>query len=73
MAKVHAHAISGGAEIALSADLVVVGNSVTFRFTETTVGLVATNGFTAVLTRTAGPVVSAEIILLGEPFDAAQA
>ncbi|WP_459981412.1 enoyl-CoA hydratase/isomerase family protein [Nocardioides sp. AN3] len=73
VARVHGHAIGGGAEIALSADLVVCGESTTFRFTETAVGLVVTNGFTAVLPRTAGPVVAKEIVMLGRPFDARQA
>lgn len=71
--RMHGHAIGGGAEIALSGDLVVAGTSSVFRFTETGVGLVVTNGFTAMLPRTAGPVVAKEIILLGEPFDAGQA
>jgi len=73
IARVHGFAIGGGAEIALSADLVVTAESATFRFTETAVGLVVTNGFTAVLPRTAGPVVAKEIIMLGEPFHGGQA
>jgi 2-(1,2-epoxy-1,2-dihydrophenyl)acetyl-CoA isomerase len=73
VAQVHGYAIGGGAEIALSADLVVASRSAVFRFTETAVGLVVTNGFTAVLPRTAGPVVAKEIILLGAPFDGEQA
>ncbi|WP_370937404.1 enoyl-CoA hydratase/isomerase family protein [Amycolatopsis sp. cg13] len=73
VSRVHGYAIGGGAEIALSGDLVIAGSSAVFRFTETAVGLVVTNSFTAVLPRTAGPVVAKEIILLGEPFDGAQA
>lgn len=73
VSRVHGYAIGGGAEIALSADLIVAGRSATFRFTETAVGLVVTNGFTGVLPRTAGSVVAKEIIMLGEPFDAARA
>lgn len=73
VARVHGYAIGGGAEIALSADLVVADQAAVFRFTETAVGLVVTNGFTALLPRTAGPVVAKEIIMLGEPFDATQA
>ncbi|GAA3649683.1 enoyl-CoA hydratase/isomerase family protein [Nocardioides ginsengisoli] len=73
VSRVHGYAIGGGAEIALSADLVVAGSSATFRFTETAVGLVVTNGFTGVLPRTAGPAVAKEIILLGEPFAAERA
>jgi enoyl-CoA hydratase/carnithine racemase len=73
VSQVHGYAIGGGAEIALSGDLVVAARSAIFRFTETAVGLVVTNGFTAVLPRTAGPVVAKEIIMLGEPFDGAQA
>ena len=71
--QVHGYAIGGGAEIALSGDLVVASTTTTFRFTETAVGLVVTNGFTALLPRAAGPVVAKEIILLGEPFSGAQA
>lgn len=73
VSRVHGHAIGGGAEIALSADLIVAGRSATFRFTETTVGLVVTNGFTGVLPRIAGPAIAKEIIMLGEPFDADRA
>jgi enoyl-CoA hydratase/carnithine racemase len=73
VSRVHGYAIGGGAEIALSGDLVVAGSSAVFRFTETAVGLVVTNSFTAVLPRTAGPVVAKEIIMLGAPFDGAQA
>lgn len=73
VSRVHGHAIGGGAEIALSADLVVAGSSATFRFTETAVGLVVTNGFTGLLPRTAGSAVAKEIILLGEPFGADRA
>ncbi|MCG3751965.1 enoyl-CoA hydratase/isomerase family protein [Amycolatopsis sp. Poz14] len=73
VSRVHGYAIGGGAEIALSADLVVADSSAVFRFTETAVGLVVTNGFTAVMPRTAGPVVAKEIILLGEPFTGEQA
>lgn len=73
VSRVHGHAIGGGAEIALSGDLVIAGTSTNFRFTETAVGLVVTNSFTAVLPRTAGPVVAKEIIMLGEPFDGERA
>lgn len=73
VARVHGYAVGGGAEIALSADLVVASDTATFRFTETAVGLVVTNGFTALLPRAAGPVVAKEIIMLGEPFDGTQA
>lgn len=73
VSRVHGYAIGGGAEIALSADLIVASTSATFRFTETAVGLVVTNGFTAVLPRTAGPVVAKEIIMLGAPFTSDQA
>jgi 2-(1,2-epoxy-1,2-dihydrophenyl)acetyl-CoA isomerase len=73
VSQVHGYAIGGGAEIALSADIVVASLSAIFRFTETAVGLVVTNGFTAVLPRTAGVVVAKEIIMLGEPFDGDQA
>lgn len=73
VSQVHGYAIGGGAEIALSADLVVASRTAVFRFTETAVGLVVTNGFTAVLPRTAGPTVAKEIILLGEPFSGEQA
>lgn len=73
VSRVHGYAIGGGAEIALSGDLVVAGSSAVFRFTETAVGLVVTNSFTAVMPRTAGPVIAKEIIMLGEPFDGEQA
>ena len=73
VSQVHGYAIGGGAEIALTCDFIVAAASTTFRFTETAVGLVVTNGFTELLPRTAGPTVAKEVIMLGEPFDAAQA
>jgi enoyl-CoA hydratase/carnithine racemase len=73
IAQVHGYAIGGGAEIALTCDLVVAAASTTFRFTETAVGLVVTNGFTDLLPKTAGPTIAKEVIMLGEPFDGAQA
>jgi enoyl-CoA hydratase/carnithine racemase len=73
ISQVHGYAIGGGAEIALSADLVIASQSAVFRFTETAVGLVVTNGFTALLPKAAGPEVAKEIILLGEPFSGEQA
>ncbi|GHE88912.1 enoyl-CoA hydratase [Amycolatopsis deserti] len=73
VSRVHGYAIGGGAEIALSADLIVAAESAVFRFSETSVGLVVTNGFTALLPRSAGAAVAKEIIMLGERFTAAQA
>ncbi|WP_225830079.1 enoyl-CoA hydratase/isomerase family protein [Streptomyces sp. NK08204] len=73
VARVPGHATGGGAKIASSAGLVVARGSAARRFTGTAVGLAVTGGFTAVLPRTAGPMVSTETILPGEPFDAARA
>jgi enoyl-CoA hydratase/carnithine racemase len=70
---VHGYAIGGGAEIALTCDIVIAERETVFRFTETAVGLVVTNGFTATLPRTVGPARAKEIVMLGEPFDAERA
>jgi 2-(1,2-epoxy-1,2-dihydrophenyl)acetyl-CoA isomerase len=73
IAQVHGYAVGGGAEIALTCDLVVAATSATFLFTETAIGLSVTNGFTELLPRATGPVVAKEIVMLGQPIDAHQA
>lgn len=70
---VHGYAIGGGAEIALSGDLVLVEEGAVFQFTEAAVGRVVTNGFTNLLPRTVGPVRAKELLLLGQPMSATQA
>jgi enoyl-CoA hydratase/carnithine racemase len=73
VAVVHGYAIGAGAELALSCDLVVAAHGTVFRFGETSVGLVVTNGVTHTLPRALGPWRAKELILLGEAFSAEDA
>ncbi|MEV6059952.1 enoyl-CoA hydratase/isomerase family protein [Nocardia asteroides] len=71
--QVHRYAIGGGAEIALSGDIVIAADDTTFQFTEAAVGRVVTNGFTNLLPRTVGPVRAKQLFLLGRPMLADEA
>ncbi|WP_158888088.1 enoyl-CoA hydratase/isomerase family protein [Amycolatopsis anabasis] len=71
--QVRGYAIGGGAEIALSGDIVVASNDAVFQFTEAAVGRVVTNGFTNLLPRTVGPVRAKQLLLLGRPLPAPEA
>ncbi|PSR70247.1 enoyl-CoA hydratase [Nocardia sp. MDA0666] len=71
--QVHGYAIGGGAEIALSGDIVIAAQDTRFQFTEASVGRVVTNGFTNLLPRTVGPVRAKQLFLLGRPISAEEA
>ncbi|MGW0816585.1 enoyl-CoA hydratase/isomerase family protein [Streptomyces viridiviolaceus] len=71
--QVHGYAIGGGAEIALSGDIVIVDEECVFQFTEASVGRVVTNGFTNLLPRTVGPVRAKSLLLMGRPLSGAEA
>lgn len=65
---VRGYAIGAGAEISLSCDFVVAARTAMFRFPEASLGLVVTNGFTALLPRVVGAVRAKQILILGQPF-----
>jgi len=71
--RVHGYAIGGGAEIALSGDIVLASNDAVFQFTEAAVGRVVTNGFTNLLPKTVGPVRSKALLMLGRPVTGPEA
>jgi enoyl-CoA hydratase/carnithine racemase len=73
LAAVHGYAIGGGAELALSADLVIVASDAIFQFTETAVGLTITNGSSRTLPLTVGPFLARELVMMGERFDGERA
>lgn len=73
IAAVHGYAIGGGAEIALSCDLVLAAEDAVFQFTESAVGLSITNGLSRNLPQTVGPLVARELVMLGERFDGRRA
>lgn len=73
IAAVHGHAVGAGAEFALTCDLVVAAEGTRFRLPEVSLGLSVTNGATRLLPALAGLLRAKELVLLGEPFDAAEA
>lgn len=73
IAAVHGYAIGGGAEIALSCDLVLAADDAVFQLTESAVGLSITNGLSRNLPLAVGPLVARELAMLGERFDGRRA
>ncbi len=73
IAAVHGYAIGGGAEIALSCDLVLAAEDAVFQFTESAVGLSITNGLSRNLPQAVGPLLARELVMLGERFDGRRA
>ncbi|MCW4355202.1 enoyl-CoA hydratase/isomerase family protein [Hoyosella sp. YIM 151337] len=71
--RVQGYAIGGGAEIALSGDIVLASDDAVFQFTEAAVGRVVTNGFTNLLPKTVGPVRAKQLLLLGRRTPAKEA
>lgn len=70
---VHGWAVGLGVEWMLDCDLVVAARSARFKLPEIEIGVFVTGGITATLPRTAGLLRAKHLLLLGEPFDAAQA
>ena len=73
VAAVDGYALGGGCELALSADLIVAGESATFALPEVGVGLIPGGGGTQLLTRRLGYARAADLILTGRRVDAAEA
>lgn len=72
VAAVQGHAIGAGAELALSADLVVCAADATLRFPEVELGTFVGGGITARLPQLVGLARAKALIFLGQPVTAAQ-
>lgn len=70
IAAVRGHALGGGCELALHADLILAGRSARFGQPEVKVGIMPGGGATQRLTRALGKHRAMKLLLLGEPIDA---
>ena len=67
------HCLGGGFELALSADIIVAGESAQFGLPETAVGLVPGGGATQLLRRSGGRSLALDLVLTGRRLTAAEA
>lgn len=70
IAAVNGHALGGGCELALHADLIVAGHSARFGQPEVKVGIMPGGGATQRLTRAVGKHAALQLLLLGDPISA---
>lgn len=73
VAAINGHAHAGGAEFAFATDLRVIADDATLAVTEVRRGLIASGGSLVRLPRQVPWAHAAELLLLGEPVDAARA
>jgi enoyl-CoA hydratase/carnithine racemase len=73
VAAVSGYALGGGAELALSCDLVVAADDAKFGLPEVRLGLVPAGGGTQLLVRRVGRSVAKDLVLTGRRVDAAEA
>ena len=73
VAAVFGYALGGGAELALSCDLVVAADDATFGLPEVRLGLVPAGGGTQLLVRRVGRSAAKDLVLTGRRVDAAEA
>jgi enoyl-CoA hydratase/carnithine racemase len=73
VAAVFGFALGGGAELALSCDLVVAADDAVFGLPEVRLGLVPAGGGTQLLVRRVGRSVAKDLVLTGRQVDAAEA
>jgi enoyl-CoA hydratase len=73
VAAVRGYALGGGCEFAMSCDIRIAGESATFGFPETGVGLTVTTAGTKLLTHLVGLGKAKELIFTGEFIDAREA
>ena len=73
VASVHGHCIAGGTELTLCCDLVVASDDAQFGLVEARVGVIPGAGASVRLTRWVGRAIAKEILMLGDPWPAADA
>ncbi len=73
IAAVRGHALGGGCELAMHADLIVAGHSARFGQPEVTIGLMPGGGATQRLPQALGKFQAMRLLLTAEPIDAATA
>ena len=73
LAAVNGHALAGGLEMALACDIRIAGPDATFGLAETKWALIPGAGGTVRLPRAVPPSLAMEMILSGDPIDAAEA
>lgn len=73
IAAVRGHALGGGCELAMHADIIIAGASARFGQPEVLIGLMPGGGATQRLTAAVGKFRAMKLLLAGLPFDAAQA
>jgi len=73
IAAVRGHALGGGCELAMHADLIIAGDSARFGQPEVLVGIMPGGGATQRLTRAVGKFHAMKLMLLGAPMTAADA